>query len=598
MSYIREFPHASLLIHYHPTRRRFSLDDVRFALGEGLHALEVDLHLCGRDGRVLCNHGRPCAQSPALDQVIDLILTWKGNRATVHGDGRQFFLVLDPKDGSVRLFSEILTILDRYARHWSTAVSERDPPRGITVVVSGKYGHQLHAHFQADKVNRLCIVESHHYGPEIRNLAEGQPPFQWVALKSGDERGRVNSLHAGTDARVQGQNNVRVWDCNPDDLLVCLASGADQINCDHGQVTTLKRMMRNQPSCGQNPALAVRDEAALLTWQGASSNDLYVALGTADEAGLSFSRQIALTRFLADEPMVLAPDGALTPDGQLLVLYEAVSDQNGAMRLWHRAIQSLPDRLARLLRRPQGLRYISGRFTSLERFLTFDGGAHCLTSLSGTNLYGRDPALAVGPDGRVLIVYEDSAGRGLFYFSGRLKSDGLLEGQTHSLIEGQVCLGRTPAIAVDNAYRVVVVFHEPRKRHLECVSGFIDQSGRIVGRRFPLARGRTRAGGAPSVTMDLCGRVIVAYKDNRAGGLSFASGSLDETGCFDAEAFSINDDRVRHGKHPTIASDRTGAISVLFETPADQSFRYVRGAIRSGRLAGEARLLTIDTQRR
>ena len=91
MSYIREFPHPSIVIHYHPTRRQFSLDDVRFALCEGLHALEVDLHLCGRDGQVVCNHDRPSAQSPALDQVIDLILTLKGNRATVNDDGRQFF---------------------------------------------------------------------------------------------------------------------------------------------------------------------------------------------------------------------------------------------------------------------------------------------------------------------------------------------------------------------------------------------------------------------------------------------------------------------------------------------------------------------------
>ena len=477
-------------------------------------------------------------------------------------------------------------------------MSEQDPARGITVVVSGKYRHQLLALFPADKVNRLCLVESHDYGPEINNLAEGQPPFQWVALKSGDERGRVNSLHLGTDPRVQGQHNVRVWDCDPDDMLVCLASGADHINCDRDQVTALKRMIRDQSPRGRYPALVIRDEAALLTWQGPSSNDLYVAFGTADDAGLSFSRQIVLTRFLADEPMVLAPDGALTPDGQLLVLYEAVSDKRGLMRLRHRAIQSLPGRLARHLQRPQSLRYTSGRFTSLERFVTFDGGEHHLTSLSGTTLCGREPALALEPDGQVLIVYEGTAGRGLCYFSGRLKPDGELVGQARSLIEGQVCPGYTPAIAVDQARRVVVVFIEPEKRNLERVSGFIDQSGRIVGRRFPLTRGRTSCGGAPSVAIDPCGRVIVAFECNHAGGLSFLSGSLDEAGHFDAETFSTNDNGARRGKRPTAAFDRTGAVNLLFETPADHSFRYARGALRSGRFVGEVRPLTIGVQRR
>jgi hypothetical protein len=195
-----------------------------------------------------------------------------------------------------------------------------------------------------------------------------------------------------------------------------------------------------------------------------------------------------------------------------------------------------------------------------------------------------------------LIVFEGTAERGLCYFSGSLEPNGELVGQVRSLIEGQVCTGHTPAIAVDHAQRVVVVFLEPRKRHLECVSGFIDQSGRIVGRRFRLTRDRARCGGAPSVAMHPCGRVIVAFEGNRAGGLSCLFGSLDASGHFDAKTFTVNGDAARRGKHPTAAFDRTGAVNVLFETPADHSFRYVRGALQSGRFVGEVRPLTIGMQ--
>jgi hypothetical protein len=92
--------------------------------------------------------------------------------------------------------------------------------------------------------------------------------------------------------------------------------------------------------------------------------------------------------------------------------------------------------------------------------------------------------------------------------------------------------------------------------------------------------------------------VIVAFEGNRAGELSFVSGSLDESGYFDAEAFSMNDNRARRGKNPTAAFDRTGTVNVLFETPADRSFRYVRGALRSGRFVSEVQPLTINMERR
>jgi hypothetical protein len=199
VNYIHEFPHPSIIIHYHPSRHGFSLDDVRFALSERLHAIEVDVHLDRRSQQVVCNHDRPTPHSPALEQVIDLILTWKGASPTVYGDGQQFFLVLDPKDGSADLFRNIIRVLDRYARHWSTAVGEADGPRGITVVISGKYRDRLHARLRAQEVDRLCIVEGRDYRQSIRDLSNNSTPFQWVALRHGSEKGRVNALHTGSD---------------------------------------------------------------------------------------------------------------------------------------------------------------------------------------------------------------------------------------------------------------------------------------------------------------------------------------------------------------------------------------------------------------
>jgi len=595
---IHEFPHPRIVVHHHPTRKQFTLDEVHDALEQEVHALELDLYFRREDGQVVCNHDGPTAASPTLEQALNLVLGKKRDTATVHDDGCQFFLVLEPKTGSTVLFEAILEILRRYDRHLSTAVSEGDAAREITVVIAGAYTHEFYAHLESIPRNRLCIVEEQGYDGEIVNLAAGQPPFQWVTLKSGVERGRVNDLHAGTDTQLKGRYNVRVWNCAPQDFGPCLASGVDAINCDLGQAPQLKRLIQNQSPRGRFPALAVNGSQALLTWRCLSSNHLYLALGTVERSGLNLPRQILLPYLLPDECLALAPAGALTADGVLLVLYEVLSDYGGLLRLWHRLSQRLPQRLGRFLRRPQSLRYVAGRFASYERFVTFDGREHQLTSPSGVTLRGRDPDVAVGPGRRILIVYESAAGGGLHYASGTLNMEGEFMGQDHALVEGQVCQGRTPTVAADSAGRVVVVYQEPDDQRLMVVSGRLDSSGRIAGRPSRLLQHSAARGHTPSVALDGSGRLVVVYQETQSKCIWCVSGTLDEEGQVIGTAFPLTASHVRQGRHPTVAFDREGHVILLYEASDGHTLWVVHGPLRSGQLDGQARLLSIGMDRR
>lgn len=597
VTYIHEFPHPRVVVHYHPTTEQFSLEDVDLALGQRVHALELDLHFRPQDRQIVCNHDRSTAVSPTLDQAVSRLLDWMGSSATLHADGRQFFLVLEPKHVSTDLFDGVLEHLSRYASRLSTAVGRGDAPRGITAIITGEYRRHFHAHFAATRINRLCIVEDHDYSQEIVNLAAGHPPFQWVALKSGSERGRVNDLHTGQDARLRGRYNVRVWDCRPRDLGQCLAAGVDQINCDRVHVETLKELIRDHAPHGRFPALAIQGSQALLVWRGRSSHDLYLALGTSQGSGLNFPRQISLTRLLSDECLVVAPRGALTTDGRLLILYESLSDHTGLRRMWHRVLQRLPWRWARRLRAPQSLRYVSGRFASLHRFVTFEGRERRLGLPSGAVLRGRDPAVAVGPDGRVLVVYEADRGRGLRYVSATLNPDGELACADYPLLEEEVCVGYTPAVAVDPQGRVFVVYRGGHDEELMYVSGRLDPSGRIVGHRFPLARGEASGGHRPCVALDDSGRVIVAYQRAHAQEIWYVSGTLDPSGQFNGTSYPLVPDQARSGSHPAVAFDPGGDVILMYESPTDHSFHYLRGPLQAGRLVGPVRPMRIGMER-
>lgn len=602
MSYIHEFPHPRVGVQFHPTHEQFTVDDVRFALDKEIHALELDLHLRRADGRIVCNHDGPTASSPALEQVIDLVLEKMGDRATLYDDGCQFFLVLEPKANSPPLFEAILEVLNRYADRLSTGVSRGDAPRGITVVITGKFALDFFArldriHSSPHPINGLCIVEGRDYDSEITNLAEGQPVFQWVALRSGDERSRVNDLHTGADRELEGRYNVRVWDCKPDAFSVCLATGVDQINSDREQVAALKHVIADQVPCGRYPTLALLGSQALLTWRGQRSHSLYVALGELNGSFLNFRRQIVLTHFLADECLALAPAGVLTPDGGFLVVYEGLSDRRGLRRLWHLYIERLPAKLARRLRQPQSLRYVTGRFSSLERFVTFTGQERRLTWPWGKPLRGRDPAVAIGPDGRILIAFEGAAGRGLCYFSGSLGEDGELAGRVYPLLDGDITHGYTPTIAVDQMGRVLVVYKGERDQELLYLSGGVDPSGRILGRRLSLSQRHLRRGMRPSVALNGKGRVILAYQGAQEGKLWYLAGTLGSSGRIHGQSSPLFGERTGRGGHPTVAYDGDGRAIILYDELRHHGLKYVQCPMEAGRPVGKERPVGIAMER-
>jgi hypothetical protein len=242
MTYINEFPHPRVVVHYHPTAEQFSLDDVEFALGKGVHAIEVDVHYRPSDGMIVCNHDKVTAESPALDQVIELILRKKGDSPSVNGDGLQFFLVIEPKENSPVLFDGVARVLSRYVRSLSTGAVKGGRPRGITVVITGAYPRQFYSHFPPEMVNRLCIAETHDYAGEISSLSSTETCFQWISLRWGVEKSRVYDLQHGVDTRLQGRFKVRIWDGHAN-MDKCLAFGADSVNADRDEIDTLNELI-------------------------------------------------------------------------------------------------------------------------------------------------------------------------------------------------------------------------------------------------------------------------------------------------------------------------------------------------------------------
>jgi hypothetical protein len=266
--------------------------------------------------------------------------------------------------------------------------------------------------------------------------------------------------------------------------------------------------------------------------------------------------------------------------------------------VWHQVLQRLPQRWARLLRAPQSLRYVAGRFENLHRFVTFEGRERRLTLPSGAVLRGRDPAVAVGPDGRVLIVYEAGGGRGLRYVSATLNPDGALVGEDYPLLEDEVCPGYTPAVAINQHGRVLVVYQQSQDEELTCVSALLDpSSGRIAGRRFSLAQGEPPRGRTPAVDLDENGRFIVAYQRANTREIRYIWGTLERSGRLNGTPVPLTPDQVLLGSHPAVAFDPEGSAFLLCEEPADHSFHYVHGPLQSGRPAGPLRPLRIGMER-
>jgi hypothetical protein len=390
---------SAVNVHFHPTSSpSLTLGMVETALDQGVRAVEFDLRerANGAGYDIVSGHDRAEQSSPTLQQVFQAILDRMGIAPTVQDDGYQFFLVLEPKESTPRMYEQILDILETHEDQLSTAVGPCDGPRPITVVMSGAsttiretlvtaHGGDVDHVFA--EVDRLFITEDYEYptGGYV-NLSGDDATYKWRSREHEGERGLVNDRHLkGVNLRT-----FFSWPDDLDDAREAFLAGSDEVNCDHDQVSACMDFIRSQDPRGQYPDLSIEGDQALLSWRGMSSNSIYVALGTADGSSLDFPRQLNLTWFLSEEPEAVAPAALLLADQGIALAYEGL----GGHRLWT----------------------ITGRLSGPSRFITLSGGEDRLTTSDSVRPLGFTPDVAMSPDGtRLLIVYEGTSDHRLWY---------------------------------------------------------------------------------------------------------------------------------------------------------------------------------------
>ena len=411
-----------------------------------------------------------------------------------------------------------------------------------------------------------------------------------MLIEHENERGQVNTYHnLGVDAF-----NMRVWnqDDNNDYQPIALSTGADSVNARSsdldGSIEYFQQIIQHQAPRGGSPSLAEGESQAALVWRGADSNNLYIALGSSSLVfspqlinPWGFSRQLNLTYLLEEKPLANSPAVAFTPQQQLVIVYEGTEEK----RLW----------------------YITGSFSSPDRFITFVGMQHRLTLPHDKGRLGTNPSVAVGPDGRVIVAYQGSGDQKLWYVSGYLHA-GVLEGNEHSLSlpdarpghTPSILRGHAPSIAIDSAGKVIVVYQRADDNKLWYVYGEVDpHSGEIIGTTLPLTGGEGILGASPSLAIDANGQVLIAFELPSPGlhvqPLGYFSGSRDTTGRINGTAFPLTEDNHRMGTHPTVSFSSNGFATILYTGTHDQKLWYVSGTIdQTGRLTGPERLLDMS----
>jgi hypothetical protein len=578
-SFIHEFQHPAVVVHFH-SEDVPSLGQVRTALDQGVHAVELDLHFvadAAGGGDIFCGHdaGDITPNSPRLRDMVNLILRRKGERSTVQGDDRQFFLILEPKDLDTRLFAALFDYLDTLRPYLSTAVARNDPPRPITVVITGTYPIACYGWLLFNRgvaVHQLFVSENIDYTGVIEDLSGFRPPssFNWTALAYSNDAlaGRVNTLHLGRDLSLPGRFNVRVWDTNDDDeLKTGLSAGFDSVNCNADKVERFMQILANQQPRGHAPWLTARGNQALLAWRGNDSDNLYVSLGTLGPDGLSFPRQLCLTNFLQGRPQGKAPSVVALPDGRVLLVYEGTDSQ----RLW----------------------YVSGLFQRFDRYVSFDGSQFKLSLPDDTGWRGTMPGAAMAPGGRILVAYQGTNHQRLWYISGFLNPSGRLIGTEYQLTQGEARRGSSPTVAFGPNGRVVVVYEGTSHQRLWYVSGTLDATGRIVGDEHQLTQGDARRGSNPFIAFAPDGRVIVIYEGTTDERIFYVSGHL-QGGEIVSEEFPLTQGQSRRGHRPTIAFGSQGDMAVLYEGTDQGKLWYVFGRLDGdGRIQGQEQLLDL-----
>jgi|GEM_PF-2459490 len=559
-TWINEFPHRPINISWHPTGNDFSLEAIDEALGQGVQALEFDLHL--RDGKIRVNHDSPSDNKPTLEQSVDRVLQWKGDHQTVQNDGYQFFLWLDLKSGGGQFYQIIYDVFGDRLASLSTAVAQnesgRDYARALTIVITGNQRAMqdwLNERHGADAVNRRFLFQNTRTN-SIQNISDHQEAFEWNSYRHPAYRGRVNDDH-------QSDVNVRTWNTGDNkngSMSEALRSGVDKINANLNKIDDLRSLISSQQPRGSAPGIAFASRRAAITWRGKNEPNLYVAQGqySPKTRKLGFERQIALTYLLEEEPMAEAPAIDLRDDGTMLLAYEGT----GGSRLWT----------------------VAGRFIDPVRFVTFDGGEHRLL-----NVLGSDPSSNFTPDGRVLISYRGTNKSRLFYVTGQLAGVAV-NGQEHRLTEGDARRGSHPRVAFVED-KIIVVYKGTDNDNLFYVVGSLSDTGEIVGDEHRLTIGDARRGSNPSIAASSTGQIVIVYEGTNDQKLFYVSGRLDGTK-IEGQEFSLTEGSGRRGHRPAVAFTPDDDIVVLYEGTGEERLWYVAGQIdETGRIDGDEHLL-------
>ena len=408
-------------------------------------------------------------------------------------------------------------------------------------MITGGNRNAFYDRFQ-DKtaMNRLCIIEDRSYDGTITNLAAGTPAFQWHNYKNDGAMGEINRDH-------KGRYNNRIWD--PSDLKTAFSSGADVVNANLDQLDEFNKMVSSQDPRGRSPSLSIRGKDAVLVWRGASSDNLYAAVGSIEAGLLKFPRQVLLSWLLEEKPLAHSTQVTFMNDGRMLAIYKGTE----AERLW----------------------YVSGRFSRYPGRVTFDGKQQRLTTPDDKRR-GYSPAVACAPDGRVVAVYQGTSDNKLWYVSGTLSQGGVLEGNEYQLEPSR---GANPSVAFDAQGRVIVVYEGTNDNKLWYVSGRLNSQGKIEGKEFSLTEGDSRKGFTPSVAFDPTGNVLVVYRGTAEERLYYVFGQLDSQGKINGKEFQLTEGDARRGYDPTAVFDGSGRVFVSYEGTSDQKLWYVSGSI-------------------
>lgn len=209
------------------------------ALDQGFCSVEADIWLV--DGAILVSHNIGGYKGSLKDLYLDPLQQRVSEKGSVYGDGTEFLLWVDIKDGNPELNEKLEELLSKYPM--LSVFTESDKHEGaVTVILTGDATSKKR-HLEAFKVSHACRDAG--YSPE-------DPPsdgrWNWIAIPwssvSGWRGGGVFSVPVPTDDRKKlvdliedvhrKGRRIRIWG-NPDEISywqLALETGIDLINTD------------------------------------------------------------------------------------------------------------------------------------------------------------------------------------------------------------------------------------------------------------------------------------------------------------------------------------------------------------------------------